>query len=84
MTVENEINEIGEEVDLYQIETNLVNNVISKSEEFDEPSRRNTHFLRPKYVPIGRTTNFSFGFVVRKTTTFEKMILLQLVKQDIY
>ena len=32
MTAEDEINEIGEEIDLYEIETNLVNNVIPKPE----------------------------------------------------
>ena len=63
---ENEINEIGEEIDLYETETNLVNNFVPKPEEFGEPSRRNTHFLRPRYVPAGRTNNFSFGFVPRK------------------
>ena len=40
-TVENEINEIEEEIDLYETETNLVNNVVPKPEEFGEPS---THF----------------------------------------
>jgi len=35
MTIENEINEIGEEIDLYETETNLVKNVISKPKEFD-------------------------------------------------
>ena len=42
MTNENKINEIGEEIDLYETETNLVKNVIPKPEEFGEPSRRNT------------------------------------------
>ena len=32
MTKENEINEIREEINLYEIETNLVKNVISKTE----------------------------------------------------
>ena len=32
MTIENEINQIGEEIDLYKTETNLVNNVIPKPE----------------------------------------------------
>ena len=59
----NEINEIGEEIDLYEIETNLVKNVVPKLEEFGEPSKRNAHFLRPRYVPVGRTNNSSFGFV---------------------
>jgi len=48
MTIEDEINEIGEELNLGEIETNLVNNVVHKPEEFREPSRRNTHFIRPR------------------------------------
>ena len=35
MINENEINEIGEEID--ETETNLVNNVVPKPEEFGEP-----------------------------------------------
>jgi len=73
MTNENEINEIGEEIDLYKIETNLVKNVVPKPEEFGEPSRKNTHFLRPRYVHARRTNNFSFRFVPRKTTTYEEI-----------
>ena len=75
MTNENEINEIGEEIDLYETETNIVKNVVPKPKEFGEPSRRNTHFLRPRYVPTGRTNNFSFGFIPRKTTTYEEISL---------
>ena len=82
MAAEDEINEIEEEIDLYETETNHTNNVDPKFEEFDEPSRRNTHFLRPRYAPAGPTTNFSFGFVPRKTTTFEEISLTQLVKHD--
>ena len=69
----NEFNEIGEEIDLYETETNLVKNVVPKPEESGEPSRRNTHFLRPRYVPAGRTSNFSFGFIPRKTMTHEEI-----------
>ena len=39
MVVEGEINETREELDLGEIETNLVNNIVPKPEEFDEPSR---------------------------------------------
>ena len=53
MVAKNEINKIEEEIDLHEIETNLVNNFVPKPEEFREPSRRNTHFLRPRYVPAG-------------------------------
>ena len=73
MVAKNEINEIGEEIDLHETETNLVNNVVPKPEEFGEPSRGNTHFLRLRYVPTGRTSNFSFRFIPRKTTTFEEI-----------
>ena len=33
MTVENEIYEIGEEINLYETETNIVNNAIPKPED---------------------------------------------------
>ena len=78
MTVEDEINEIGGEIDLYKIETNLVKNVVPKPEEFGEPSRRNTHFLRLRYFPLGRTSNFSFGFIPTKTTTYEEIDFTQI------
>ena len=73
MNVEDEINEIGEKIELYETETNLVNNVVPKHEEFGEPSRRNTQFLRPRYVPAGHTSNFSFGFIPKKTTNYEEI-----------
>ena len=67
---EEENNEVGEEVDI-----NLVKNVVPKPDEWGESSRGNTRFLRPRYVPTGRTTNFSFGFVPRKTTAYEEISL---------
>ena len=73
MVVEYEINEIGEELDLYESEANLANNVIPKPKEFGEPSRRNTYFLRPRYIPVGRTRSFSYGFIPRKTMTYEEI-----------
>ena len=51
MVAEDEINELGEKIGLYEIETNLVKNVVPKHEEFGEPFRRYTHFLRPRYAP---------------------------------
>jgi len=81
--LENVINEIGEKIDLYETETNLVKNVVPKPEECGEPSRRNTHFLRPGYVPAGRTNNFFFGFIPGKTTTYEELALPQLAELDI-
>ena len=84
MIVKNEINEIGEELDLYEIEINLVNNVIPKPEEFGEPFRRNIYFLRPRYVPTGCTSNFSFGFIPKKSRPMKKLVLFQLVKHDTF
>ena len=83
MTTENEINEIGEEINLYETETNLINNVVPKPEELGEPSRRNTHFLRPMYVPVGHLTNFSFGFIPTKIRLLKILTLPQLTKLDI-
>ena len=83
MIDENEINQIGEKIDLYKTQINLVKNVVPKPEEFGESSRRNTHFLRPRYVPAGRTSNFSFGFIPRKITTY-KEIGLNLISQTGY
>jgi len=53
MVVKNEINKIGEKIDLHETETNLVDNVVPKPEEFGKPSRKSIHFLRPRYVPAG-------------------------------
>ena len=66
MVVEDEINEIREELDLDEIETNLVNNVVPKPKKFGEPSRRNTHFVRSRFIPAGCTINFFFEFIPRK------------------
>ena len=59
--LEEENNEVGEE-----IETNLVNNVVPKPEGWGKSFRRNSQFLRPRYVSAGRTGNFSFGFTPGK------------------
>jgi len=40
--LQEENNKVGEE-----LETNLVNNVVSKLDEWGESSRRNSQFLRP-------------------------------------
>ena len=82
MTAEDEINKIGEEIDLYETEANLVNNIVPKPKEFGEPSYRNTHFLRPRYILPRRTINFSFGFVLRKTTTFEEIDLSSISQTE--
>jgi len=67
-TLEEENNEVWEE-----IETNLVNNVVPKPKEWAESSRQNSQFLRLRYASAGRTTNFSFGFTPRKTTSYEEI-----------
>ena len=74
MAFDNEINEIGEELNPFEIEYNLVNNVVPKPEEFDEFSRRNTYFMRPRYALEGCTINFFFGLISRKTITYEETI----------
>ena len=56
MVANDEINNIGEELNIHTVEYNLVNNVILKLEEFDELSTRKTHLMRPKYVLAGRST----------------------------
>jgi len=73
MTFKNEINEVGEEINLYETETDLANNVLPKPEKISEPSRRNTHFLRLMYVPSRRTINFFFGFIPRKTMIYKEI-----------
>ena len=70
-----ENNEIGEEVDTDKMEYNLVNNIVPKPGEWGVSSRRNTQFLRPRYNPVGRTINFSFEFIPRKTTSYEEIRL---------
>ena len=72
IAVEDEINETGEELNLSKIETNMVNNVIPKPEEFGEPFKRNTHFTRPRYIPTERITNFPFGFIQKKNYNLGK------------
>jgi len=42
------------------MEFNLVNNVAPKPKEWGESSRRNTQFLRSRYVLAEKITNF-FG-----------------------
>jgi len=49
--VESKINEIGEELYIGQFEFILANIVIPKPKEFGESFRRNTQFMRSKYVP---------------------------------
>ena len=75
MATEDEVNEIGEEINLGEIESNLTSNFVLKPKEVGEPSRRNTNFVRPRHIQSGRTTNFSFGFIPRKTAIYEEIDL---------
>jgi len=78
MIVEDEINKIGEELNLREIQIKLINNVVLKPKELGKPSRRNTHFIRLSYVPARHTANFSFGLISRKTATFEEIGLIPI------
>ena len=78
--LEEENNEVGEGLNIDEIESNLVNNIVPKPEEWGESSRRNTQFSRPRYVLIGRISNFSSGFTPRKTTSCEDISLTQSAK----
>ena len=75
MVFDDKINQIGEKLNIDEIETNLVNIVVPKPEEFCEPSRRNNNFMRPRHVSAGHTTNFSFGLIPRKILIFEEIDL---------
>ena len=52
MIFDDEINDIREKLNIDEIESNLVNNFVHKSKEFGKPSRRSTHFMRPRYIPV--------------------------------
>ena len=73
MVLNDEINEIEEELNIDEIKSNLVNNVVPRPEEFGKPSRRNAYFMIPKYASAGCTPNLFFGIIPRKTTSFEKI-----------
>ena len=60
MVFDDKMNEIEEGFKTNEIESNLVNNVVPEPKEFGEPSRKNTHFMRPRYIPVGCRTNFFF------------------------
>jgi len=73
--LDEENNDVVEELNIVEIESNSVNNVVPKPEEWGELSRRNTQLLRPRYVSAGRPSNFSFGFTPRKTASYEEISL---------
>jgi len=35
-------------------------------------------FMSPRYVAVGRTTNFSFEFIPKKTTSYEEISLIPI------
>jgi len=58
-----ENNEIEEELNIDEIESSLVNDIIPKLEVLGESYRRNTHFMRFRYVLARHGTKFSFEFI---------------------
>ena len=83
LVVESEINEISEELNIDEFESNLINHVIPTPNKLGESSGRNTHFMRPMYVPARQTTKFFFGFILKKTSSF-KQISLSPISQVSY
>ena len=77
-TLDEENKEVGEELNMDEIEYNLLNNIVPRPEEWGKSSRRNTQFLRARYDLAGRTINFSFGFIAKKTISYEKISLIPL------
>ena len=77
MVVDGEINKIGEEINIDEIECILVNNVILKHDEFGESSRRKTYFISPAYVLAGCTSSSLQG----KSYPVKTLALPQLAKQ---
>ena len=76
MMAEIEINKTSEKLNTDDFKSNVVNYVISRIETFHETSRRNTHFIRPRYVSVRRVTRF----ISNKATFFEEISCTQLVK----
>ena len=46
------MNQIQQKLSIDEFESNLGNNVISKSEEFNESSRRDSRFMRPTHSKL--------------------------------
>ena len=78
MVFDDEINEIEEGFHVDEIKWNLVNNVVSKPEEFSEISRRNTHFIRPSTLWQGIYITFPLGSSQGKLQPLKKLALPQL------
>ena len=74
--IESEINEIGEELSFNGFESDMLNNVIRKPEEFGKSSRRNTKFIGPMYMCSSRTIKqLSLWVHPKKTMSFEETTL---------
>ena len=64
MASKNEINEIGVEVNVDKFDSYLVNNSIPKHDGLGETSRRNAHFMKPKYILASEAINFLGGVFI--------------------
>ena len=73
-----EIDEISEEFSIDELESNLTHNIISKPKEFGKLPSKNALFMGTRYVLWEGTTNFSFGFIPKKTTLFEEISLIRM------
>ena len=82
MAVEDKINEIGEELDLGEIEKNMVNNVVPKPQEFSEPFGRNNYFIRPSTSQQDIQPIFLSSSSQGRLQPSKKSVLLQLVRHD--
>jgi len=64
---------MAKKLDINEFDSKLVNNAIPKPEGFRELSKGNSHFMQSCRLicPSRKMTNFSFGFILRKTTSEE-------------
>jgi len=88
LVVESEINETGEELNIGEFESNLVNNVILKPKMFCESFWRNAHFMRARYILQDEQWTLSWGTSQSKPYLLKRLALSQLVwtrvKHDIF
>ena len=59
----------------------MVNSIIPKLKEFNNSFRRNTHFVRHRYIPAGWTSNFLLGLSQKELYLLKKLVLHQLAKR---
>ena len=69
-----------EELNTYEIESNLVNIVILKPTEFGESSRKKDPFYVTHIRSSRAYNHLSFGCTPRKATSLEKLAFPQLAK----